>query len=180
MAVVRRVRQIVKFMLRQIHQAYYYEIARFLQTRVKVIKCAGSKLHDMLGSHISCARDFTLEHLRDTPSEWKLHYDMRADVVKQDQYWHILIPDWSDKIKHDIIDVLKSCLVPVHIDHFMNGCTDMIEGCDWRLGQPADIRNYIDVQLPQQDHISIVLDRIQDRWYFPIKLDILRDWRKAT
>ena len=60
LVVVRHVKRMLRVLLAAVRRNHYHELSFILQHRTKVVQAAGPKLKDLLRSHVSLAKDFSI------------------------------------------------------------------------------------------------------------------------
>ena len=88
-----------------------------------------------------------------------MHFEQRQDVRKVAQFWDTPIPNNYDKLVEDISFQFSSVLEAVRMPQMMPQMISLTHEANWQAGQPDDIRQLTQIELPSADEISVVLDK---------------------
>ena len=96
-------------------------------------------------------------------------YEQRRDVRKVEQYWDLPVPDDSMELMSTVLHQLSHCFHSFASSNLFENAEKMAQDIDWGTGQPEDIRSTLNVVLPLQSQIAVILDKNVKRRAFADK-----------
>lgn len=106
---VAQVKRWLALVIRQVHHRFQW-LAVFCQHKIKVGKCRSKSLAQHMNSHISTARDFDFEQIKNSTEKQRNYWQNRNDVLCSKICWDIPLENTSKKLAIDLNSQFHACL----------------------------------------------------------------------